>query len=288
MSPVLLLSENPEVADVSIMAAVEYLAARSKRPIYYASGAGRDARHEIDQPMISMWVEVEDARRRASDDERREHGLHPSGFELLRFPTKVFDFLVKKQIPAQYETEIEDFLKSVTGCYRVHIFDHTVRASDPGLRGLKQVREPASLVHNDYTSKSGFVCLQENLGEDAEALARDRFQILNIWRPLVDPVQDYPLALCDARTFTQSDLVDTERRSPSHVGEIQLALHSPQQRWYYYSEMRPDEVLLFKTFDSIDGGINPCSTHTAIRLPDAPADAKPRESIESRALVFYR
>ena len=272
---------------MSIRAEVEYLAGRSVRPIYYASSAGRNATHEIDQPMNLVTVDVNDARKRKDNDSSDEFGLHPSGFELLDFPSKVRSFFDQQQVESIYETEIEIFLKSVTGCYRVHIFDHTVRASDPGLRELKNIREPASLVHNDYTANSGFVCLRENLGEDAEALAQGRFQIVNIWRPLVDPVEDYPLALCDTRSIGREDLVDAERRAPNHTGEIQLAVHSPRQRWYYYPEMRPQEVLLFKTFDSLDGGSSPCSIHSAIRLPEAAPGAKPRESVETRAFVFY-
>lgn len=273
---------------MSLRAKVEYLAERSERPIYYASSAGRNAAHEIDQNMSIVAIEVNDAREREENDSRDEFGMHPSGFELLDFPSKVSSFLDQQQLESIYETEIENFLKSVTGCYRVHIFDHTVRASDPGLRELKNIREPASLVHNDYTSNSGFVCLRENLGEDAEALAQGRFQIVNIWRPLVDPVEDYPLALCDTRSIGREDLVDAERRAPNHTGEIQLAVHSSTQRWYYYPEMRPGEVLFFKTFDSLDGGSNPCSIHSAIQLPDAAPDAKPRESVETRAFLFYR
>lgn len=276
---------------MTLQANVEFLARqekRSERPIYHASSAGRNAAHEIDQPMNIVSVEVNDARVRNEVETEAEYGIHPSGFNLFRFSTQVDNFLEQSQIESIYEAEIDDFLKSITGCYRVHIFDHTVRASDPELREAKQIREPAFLVHNDYTARSGFVCLQESLGADADALAQGRFQIVNVWRPLVDPVEDYPLALCDARSLKKSDLVDTERRAPNHSGEIQLAVHSPDQRWYYYSEMRPDEVLLFKTFDSIAGGTNPCSIHSAIRLPDAPADAKPRESIETRAFVFFR
>ncbi len=162
-----------------------------------------------------------------------------------------------------------------------------MRASDPELCEVKNIRDPAFLVHNDYTSNSGFVCLRENLDDDAEALAEGRFQIVNVWRPLTDPVEDYPLALCDARSLSVGDVVDTERRAPNHTGEIQLALHDARQHWYYYPQIRPPEVLLFKTFDSIDG-VHPCSIHSAIRLPDAPADARPRASVETRAFVFYR
>jgi hypothetical protein len=272
---------------MTVQARVEFLSRRTERPIYYASSAGRNAKHEIDQPMNIVTVPVEDARGRSDQDAAREFGQHPSGFDLLEFETTVENFLEPGQIEAVYEAEVIEFLQRSTGAYRVHLFDHTVRASDPELRELKNVREPATLVHNDYTSHSGFVCLRENLGEDAESLAAGRFQIVNIWRPLSDPVEDYPLALVDSRSLTREQLVDTERRSPTHVGEIQLALHDPQQRWFYFSAMRPPEVLLFKTFDSIDGGTHPCSIHTAIHLEDAAPDAKPRESIETRAFVFF-
>jgi hypothetical protein len=272
---------------MSLQANAEFLAERVERPIYYASSAGRNAAHQIDQPMKVVAVEVNDARMRNDNEQSDEFGMHPSGFKLLEFPTEVRNFLDQDAIKYVYEAEIETFLKTLTGCCRVHSFDHTVRASDAELREQKQVREPAQLVHNDYTSSSGPVCLGENLGADADHLARGRFQIVNVWRPLVDPVEDYPLALCDARSLDPRDLIDSERRAPNHTGEIQLAVHAAKQRWYYYSEMRPPEVLVFKTFDSIDGGMRPCSIHSAIHLPQAPLDAKPRESVETRAFIFY-
>ena len=272
---------------MSFQAEVEFLAERVERPIYYASSAGRNATHEIDQPMEVVAVEVNDARLRSDNAQSDEFGMHPSGFKLLEFPTQLRNFLDQDEIKSIYEAEIEAFLKALTGCYRVHSFDYTVRASDAELREQKQLREPAQLVHNDYTSNSGLVCLHENLGAEADKLAQGRYQIINVWRPLVDPVEDYPLALCDARSLDPLDLIDSERRAPNHTGEIQLAVHADEQRWYYYSEMRPPEVLVFKTFDSIDGGLRPCSIHSAIHLPQARVDAKPRESVEARAFVFY-
>ena len=272
---------------MTIQSQVEYLAQRSERPIYNASSPGRNARHDIDQPMQMITVEVADARQRDAGEGQHEFGLHPSGFDLYKHRSEVANFLDRQQLESQYEAEISEFLKSVTGCARVHIFDHTVRASDPELRESKQVREPAYLVHNDYTARSGFVCLNENLGDDAAALAGTRFQIVNVWRPLVDPVEDFPLALCDARSLNPLDLIDSERRARNHTGEIQLAVHDAAHRWCYFPQMRPDEVLLFKTFDSKNGGRNNCSIHSAIRLADAPVDAKPRESIETRAFIFH-
>ncbi|MBT8433351.1 MAG: hypothetical protein KJN95_01735, partial [Gammaproteobacteria bacterium] len=140
---------------MSVQAEVEFLSKRTERPIYYASSAGRNARHDIDQPMNIVTVKVDDARERADQDATRELGQHPSGFDLLKFETGVDNFLDQDRIESVYEVEVTDFLKRVTGGYRVHIFDHTVRASDPDLREQKNVREPATLVHNDYTSTSG-------------------------------------------------------------------------------------------------------------------------------------
>ena len=168
---------------MSLQANAEFLAARVERPIYYASSAGRNATHQIDQPMNVVAVEVNDARMRNDNEQSDEFGMHPSGFKLLEFPTEVRNFLDQDAIKSVYEAEIETFLKTLTGCYRVHSFDHTVRASDAELREQKQVREPAQLVHNDYTSKSGLVCLRENLGADADHLARGRSHRLRVTHP---------------------------------------------------------------------------------------------------------
>ncbi len=264
---------------------VQYLAEWTDYAIYYASSPGRDAHFETEQAMRYHEVEAIDMRGRQG--EPGEFNLDLSGVDLLKHRSKVGDFLDKDIIATQYEAEMRKLIKAHTGASRVEFFDHTVRASDPELRETKQVREPATLVHNDYTSKSGFVCLQENLGDEASALTKGRLQIINTWRPLVDPVENFPLAFCDLRSIEPGDMVDAERRAPNHIGEISLATYNPAHRWFYFADMRPDEVLLFKTFDSSNQGNTLCSIHTAIDLPDAPANAQPRESIESRAFVFY-
>ena len=142
-------------------------------------------------------------------------------------------------------------------------------------------------MHNDYTANSGFQCLGENLPEEADQLSKGRFQIINLWRPLVNPVERFPLAFCDPRSIAPIDLVDTERRAPDHIGELILVSYNPAHRWFYFPDMRPNEVLLFKTFDSLAEGRLGCGAHTAIDIDGTPADARPRESIESRAFVFF-
>ncbi len=270
-----------------LTADVQYIVEGEQPPIYYASSAGRNASFTLNWDLQNHDVEIRDARDIGTDYGGEENGLPDIGFKLIQHRSAVNNFLDGDEISGTYEDEIEAILKSLTGARRVHIFDHTVRASDPEVREQKQIREPATLVHNDYTPKSGYVCLDENLGDDAEDLAQGRFQIINLWRPLVDPVLNFPLVLCDARTVGRADLVATERRSSTHVGEILLATFSLQHRWYYFSNMTSEEILVFKTFDSADAGRTPGSIHTSIDIADAPSDAPPRESIETRAFVFY-
>ena len=96
-----------------------------------------------------------------------------------------------------------------------------------------------------------------------------------------------PLALCDATSIREADLVATERRAKDRVGELELATWNPSHRWYWFSGVTPKEAVLIKTFDSALDGRARRSIHTAFRNPDAPADAAPRESIETRTFAFF-
>jgi len=51
--------------------------------------------------------------------------------------------------------------------------------------------------------------------------------------------------------------------------------------------MHPGELLLFKTFDSLPTGQRGCGVHAAIDIGNHTGDKKPRESIETRAFLFF-
>ncbi len=48
-----------------------------------------------------------------------------------------------------------------------------------------------------------------------------------------------------------------------------------------------DEALLFKTFDTETDGRARFTIHSSFDDPNAPQDAPPRESIETRCLLFF-
>lgn len=63
--------------------------------------------------------------------------------------------------------------------------------------------------------------------------------------------------------------------------------YSSDEEWYYADRMEPDEVLVFKCFDSLrDGKTARRCPHSAFINPDTTADPT-RESIEFRSLVFF-
>jgi hypothetical protein len=62
-------------------------------------------------------------------------------------------------------------------------------------------------------------------------------------------------------------------------------IHSPAHRWFYKYQMRPDEVVLVKNFDSDRTVAARRCPHSAMK--DAQdLDVEARQSIEVRAFVF--
>lgn len=256
-------------------ARLHYLQRSTEKPVRYVNEPppGILAWNGIDDPRD---VTIEDARGRES-----EFTLDRNGFALLKAPTEVGDFYAPEEVKRVYYPEVENLLRHALGATRVVIFDHTVRnAGRPG------AREPSRRVHNDHTVNSAPRRVRDHLGEEAEELLKHRFGIVNVWRPIRGPVLESPLALCDARSFTDADLIASDLVYPHLRGETSSVEYKPEHRWYYFSEMQSDEVLLIRVHDSAQDGRARLSFHTSFDNPLAPG-APPRESIEARTLVFF-
>ena len=98
-----------------------------------------------------------------------------------------------------------------------------------------------------------------------------------------------PLAFCDATTIEAKELIPTNIRFPDtgHVGEIYALRKNARQRWYYFSEMTHDEVVLIKGYDSLTDGTARFTPHSAFEYPDQDPEVPPRKSIETRTFAFY-
>ena len=145
-------------------------------------------------------------------------------------------------------------------------------------------------MHNDFTDQSGPRRAADVLraaGIDPAILEGQRFALVNLWRPIRGPVQESPLAFCDAGSIAAVDFVTADLVYPDRVGEIYQFRHRPEHRWYYFPRLAVDEALLIKCYDSATDGPARFTAHSAFDDPTSPADAPPRESIEVRTLVLY-
>jgi len=210
--------------------------------------------------------------------------LDIEGFALKRCGTAVSNFYDPAQVRSLYYPEVEQLVKEATGAARVIAFEHDVRSAPKAQLKMNTVREPVKVVHDDYTEKSAPERVRLYLPNEADILLQSRYEVINVWRPIKGPVQDAPLAVCDARSIREEEIVPTEE-GVKH--EVYLLNFSPQHRWYYFPDMEKDEALLIKCFDSLNDGRARLTAHTAFDDPATPPNARPRESIEVRTLVFF-
>ncbi len=210
--------------------------------------------------------------------------LDKQGFTLITQPSAVDDFSCESDVLERGYPEVVDLIQRVTGAKRVDVVDHTIRSSatESGVRGI------ATHVHNDYTVKSCPQKLRDHLGAElAEPLLQRRVVQINAWRPLFGPVKVAPLALMDGRSLEDDDLVPCDIVYPDRRGEIYAVKYNRTHRWFYFPEMMPDEVFLFKGYDSCHDVPSRISPHTAFHHPESLSSDRPRRSIEIRTIASF-
>jgi len=212
--------------------------------------------------------------------------LDEQGFVFVEHKSQVKDFFDENQLKTIYYPEIEQLIRSQSGASRVVIFDHALRSGDESEREQKLIRNPVLQAHNDYTEWSGPNRLREILPDEADELLKRRFAIIQVWRAINRPIQSNPLALADARSIAFEDLMVAERRYPHRVGQTYRLKFNPEHRWIYFPEMRPDEAIVFKVYDS-DKKRARFTAHTSFDDPATPPGAPPRQSIEMRTFAFF-
>lgn len=216
-----------------------------------------------------------------------DFSIEEEGFAFCPSESSVMDFFNKAEVVAVYYPEIEALVKQVTGASRVVVFDHTLRTGNRNKQLEMKIREPVKAVHNDYTEASAPQRVRDLLPDEAGELLRHRFQVIQVWRPVGVPAARSPLGICDARSIAGRDLLLTELHYGDRVGEIYHIAYNPAHRWFYFPVMQPEEVLVFKCYDSHAGARARFTAHSAFEDPTTPEDAPPRESIEARTLAFF-
>ncbi|MFT6287434.1 MAG: hypothetical protein ACJAYC_001561 [Halieaceae bacterium] len=278
----------PQILRAALMSIVittqlEYLVPMADKPVYFASEGGAEAQLTISAQFTPRSVTIADAR-----ELKPGPTLDQDGFTLIAHNSAVTDFYDDAQIKDIYQFEAAQLVQQSLGATDAIVFDNTRRSDASTIRGEHNLREPSTVIHNDYTDASARQRLSDILGDDEASIrSQRRFSIINVWRSIGGPVVTTPLAVCTAASLREEDLVASERRAKDRIGELQLVTYNPEHRWYWYSSMARHEALLIKTFDSSLDGRARRAIHTAFTHPKAPVNAQARESIETRVLAFF-
>jgi hypothetical protein len=224
--------------------------------------------------------------------------LEREGFRLVHFPSAVADFhqlQVDPAVDAQYVQETAAMLTELLGAARVIMLGGGKKrygeSAVDQLAPLKNAK-PARYPHADNTEASALELanLFDMFLDDFDLGAYRRWAMYTVWRAITPPPQDFPLAVCDARSVRADDEVTvtaiTEELQGDIVHDTMSYVHNPDHRWYYFPDMNIDEVIVFKSGDSDPSGAVRVA-HTAFTDPTCPPGVPTRASVEMRALAVF-
>jgi len=286
---------------------------------------------ESSEPFVKPWGKVDGPGKSftLTDRERKVENLRGqenqfntdnAGFAVYNWPAKEKLFTDEEAVRTGYYQEVEQLLRAKLGpsVKKVAIFDHTIRRNQKA-----SPRQPVQQVHVDQTPNAAEVRVRRHLpADEVEGLLKNRYQLINVWRPIENPASDFPLAVIDWRSTVPQDFVKVDLLYPKRQdgddgddrgkevlpdatsvtstegyeikGETYGVRPNENHKFFYLKDMTPDEAMFIKCFDSRgeglkDGvsGIARATPHTAFVDPASPADAPGRQSIEVRCLVFY-
>jgi len=227
--------------------------------------------------------------------------LAEHGFALLNAPTRVADWGDAGQVAQVYLPEIEAIIRE-----RLFPGRKLYVQQPPNVmrRGAGTTTPQYGLgVHSDHGTSAddfqrnveAFTNADMGVGwrRAFEADNVEGFVQLDFWRTtnMPGPLKHMPLALCDATSVARDDVIPTALEGIAPGGALThhvSLVHNADQRWYYYPDMQPDEMLVFKLFELMKDEAEPtwrACFHTAFEDPTTPADAQPRQSCEHRVSV---
>ena len=243
----------------------------------------------------------------------RDHfTLDVHGFVLGKHRSSIADFHDRPAVDAAYLAEVEELVTRLSGASRTAAQGWMIRTSaDLSARAKQKVegykhsggiQPPAGEAHVDYNEITGRRAAARVYADRfPDGPGYKRYICFSLWRTFSPGPQDWPLAVCDGRTvcdeetasntlFVVDEFPTGDALTAPVEGEDQMIAatifrHRERHRWWYFSNMQTDDVLLFKFQDS-DHSVTWRCPHTAFHDTSLP-DAQTRESIEVRCIAFF-
>ncbi|MYB38172.1 MAG: hypothetical protein F4Y26_12515 [Gammaproteobacteria bacterium] len=200
--------------------------------------------------------------------------LATHGFELVRAPT-IVDLMDTEAVQSAFYGECRDLLRRVTGAGEVRGGAHEYRTGFGGEKGPRGVKPTPNGSGGAYA---------QGIHSDMSAAVEDRFaglipddrhfESINIWRSADGgTIRMMPLAVCASPSVKPDDIVFGDGQNTGNIRQYmkvvdQRLIHGAHQRWYYFPDMTPDEVLLFRQYDTRKEALNLRTVfHTAVADP---------------------
>jgi len=262
-----------------MQATINYVARRQGRMRYFANDSSRDT--------VVLAPEV------MALSESRGSGttLDREGFALVPHRSAVTDFTDSAEVARLHPDEIAALIRDVSGADAVVVTGVGVLryAERSALSGALDNSRPARFAHVDVSDTTAAEFATRSWPEGKAEVKR--YAHYNIWRAISPAPQDVPLALCDARSVADEDLLPADAifdRDGVDVWSFEglVVAHSPAHRWHWFRDLGRDEVIVFKTNDS-DPARAHSVPHVAFDDPDCAPDVPPRASIEMRAIAYW-
>ncbi|KAJ5216414.1 uncharacterized protein N7498_002821 [Penicillium cinerascens] len=231
------------------------------------------------------------------------------GYETMIHPTSLTEaeFMTyrtpegKQMIKDRYWPELQALIQQKTGAAKVVPWHFSLRNQTLGYHPdeiffMKTgISQPASTLHIDNDHSTALGHLQRELGEEeAKSLicSYKRWAIINVWRPVGAPVRRWPLLVVDHSNVPNWNYADNVARVYRNNDPKYYKAHDnflkphPDYIFRYVSELRPDEVIMFKDYDSRTDRVRG-TPHGGFQDDKTADDAPARRSIEVRLFVFF-
>lgn len=220
--------------------------------------------------------------------------LDEQGFILIDHETEVTDFRDTEAFGDAYHAEMAEIVRREAGADFIIPARKYLATRQPavGDHDIDFIKAPSNLVHMDFTQGSFMDLVRLAMRQEGmEGRVFSRVALFQLWRPLSDPPHDFPFAMIDSSTVRRDDFIVMDNiigpeEEPGNVLQTRLGLHNPDHRWYYFSNMRQDELVMFKGNDTRVGDTQNVLHAAFDNRPNQP-DARPRHSVEARMFAFW-
>jgi len=231
--------------------------------------------------------QLEDHLMRIRNARLESPSFRTQGFTLMRRVTDI-DFADKQDIERRWHPQAQQLVRELTGASEVFVFLGILRGGERDEAG-----GPAFMAHVDFDGDTLRGWIAKLAPERASELAGRRLVNINVWTP-IRPVENMPLAVCDASSIELSDLLRVSFGKPETKQTDEFAggfdsrgfvlAFNPSHRWFYYPNMQPNEALAFRLCDTGDSSGH-MTAHTAFVDSTSVPGSPKRMSYEVRTIA---